>query len=156
MARAFMSTPSAEHGDAVEMADQTRLAARSATATTAKEVRSATEVVNTPDEESLEDQDGTLHATKSTACDAAGMRRMGKDQELIRQFRLLSITSFVAIATAAWEIGLFIITPGLVDGGRAGLVWNTVWNFIGFAPVYLSMAEMVSTRSDERERMSIT
>jgi hypothetical protein len=55
-----------------------------------------------------------------------GMRRMGKDQQLVRHFRLLSITSFVAIATAAWEIGLFVISPGLIDGGRSGLVWNTI------------------------------
>jgi len=69
---------------------------------------------------------------------------MGKDQQLVRHFRLLSITSFVAIATAAWEIGLFVISPGLIDGGRSGLVWNTIWNFIGFGPIYLSMAEMAS------------
>ncbi len=54
------------------------------------------------------------------------------------------MASFVAIATAAWEIGLFNITPGLTDGGRPALVWSVLWNFIGFGPVYLSMAEMAS------------
>nr|OQO17064.1 hypothetical protein B0A51_15996 [Rachicladosporium sp. CCFEE 5018] len=96
------------------------------------------------EDSSLEGQDGHLSRTKSTQDDAAGMRRMGKEQQLVRQFRLLSITSFVAIATAAWEIGLFVLTPGLVDGGRSGLLWNTIWNFIGFGPIYLSMAEMAS------------
>lgn len=44
----------------------------------------------------------------------------------------------------AWELGVFVISPGLIDGGRSGLIYNTLWNFVGFAPVYLSMAEMAS------------
>lgn len=48
----------------------------------------------------LEDQDDEeLRATKSMRQDAAGMRRMGKEQQLVRNFRQLSMTSFVAIAT---------------------------------------------------------
>lgn len=96
------------------------------------------------DQEVLEEQDGTLRATKSSHDDIAGMRRMGKDQQLVRAFRQLSITSFVALATATWEIGLFIISPALIDGGRAGLLWSALWCWIGFAPIYLSMAEMAS------------
>lgn len=104
-------------------------------------VKDATE---TDSQDCVEDQNVGFIATRSTAQDEADMRRMGKDQQLIRRFRFFSVTAFVAIATAAWEIGLFILTPGLVDGGRAGLVWNAVWNWIGFGPVYLSMAEMAS------------
>lgn len=114
---------------------------------TAKEIFAAVKGVNTADSsESLEDpHDGEVsRQTKSTHKDLAGMHRMGKDQQLIRHFRLISMLCFVGIATAAWEIGLFILTPGLVDGGRAGLIYNTLWNFIGFGPVYLSMAEMAS------------
>ena len=81
---------------------------------------------------------------KSTDADAANMARMGKDQQLMRHFRILSMASFVAIATAAWEIGLFNLTPGLTNGGLPGLVYSVLWNFIGFAPIYLSMAEMAS------------
>ena len=113
---------------------------------TAKKVLSAVKGVNEKSA-SIEERaagDSTLKATKSTSRDAAGMKRMGKDQQLVRHFRLLSITSFVALATAAWEIGLFLLSPGLYDGGRAGLVWNALWNFVGFGPVYLSMAEMAS------------
>ena len=91
------------------------------------------------DQEVLEEQDGTLRATKSSHDDIAGMKRMGKDQQLVRTFRQLSITSFVALATATWEIGLFIISPALTDGGRAGLLWSALWCWIGFAPIYLSM-----------------
>ena len=88
---------------------------------TVKKVLSAVKGVQ-EESDSLEDQDGDIKATRSTREDAAGRRRMGKDQQLVRRFHLLSITSFVALATAAWEIGLFILTPGLVDGGPAGLV----------------------------------
>src|SRR5436305_351994 len=52
-----------------------------------------------------DDHDEHRTATKSTRDDAENMRRMGRSQQLVRHFRLLSMTSFVAIATAAWEIG---------------------------------------------------
>jgi choline transport protein len=81
---------------------------------------------------------------KSTSADAVNMHRMGKNQQLVRHFRVLSMASFVAIATAVWEIGLFNLTPGLINGGRPGLVYSVLWNFIGFGPIYLSMAEMAS------------
>ncbi|OAA47142.1 amino acid permease 2 [Metarhizium rileyi] len=81
---------------------------------------------------------------KSTFDDARNMRRMGRSQELIRHFRSWSMVSFVAIATSAWELSLFGITPGLTDGGRPVLVYAFLWNFVGFVPVYLSMAEMAS------------
>ena len=90
--------------------------------------------------ESDEHRDGF----KSTSADAANMQRMGKNQQLVRHFRVLSMASFVAIATAVWEIGLFNLTPGLINGGRPGLIYSVLWNFIGFGPIYLSMAEMAS------------
>jgi hypothetical protein len=60
--------------------------------------------------------------TKSTAADAAAMNRMGKSQELIRNFRFFSIMSFVAIATASWEIGLFVVR---VFRGQAIWRWSS-------------------------------
>lgn len=129
------------HGDV-------ELVAQSATMTSSKHDHAGKEplpaIKSIDSDESLEDQDEHLRATKSTKSDAEDMRRMGKDQQLVRHFRLLSMTSFVALATAAWEIGLFVLTPGLVNGGRAGLMYNVIWNFVGFGPVYLSMAEMAS------------
>ena len=91
-----------------------------------------------------DDHDEHRAATKSTREDAENMRRMGRSQQLVRHFRLLSVASFVAIATASWELGLFEISPALTDGGRPGLVYSLIWNFIGFGPIYLSMAEMAS------------
>lgn len=81
---------------------------------------------------------------KSTFDDSRNMRRMGRTQELVRHFRSWSMVSFVAIATSAWELSLFGITPGLLDGGRPVLIWAFLWMFLGFIPVYLSMAEMAS------------
>ncbi|KAG8424664.1 hypothetical protein J3458_001436 [Metarhizium acridum] len=81
---------------------------------------------------------------RSTCEDARNMRRMGRTQELVRHFRSWSMVSFVALATSAWELSLFGITPGLTDGGRPVLVYGFLWNFVGFVPVYLSMAEMAS------------
>jgi hypothetical protein len=91
-----------------------------------------------------DDHDKHRTATKSTREDAENMRRMGRSQQLIRHFRLLSMASFVAIATASWELGLFEISPALTNGGRPALVYSIIWNFIGFGPIYLSMAEMAS------------
>ncbi|KAF2771417.1 amino acid permease 2 [Teratosphaeria nubilosa] len=82
--------------------------------------------------------------TNSSLEDARGMRRMGKEQQLVRKFRLISVTSFAAITTVCWEMGLFFISPALINGGRTGLIWSLVWTFVGFGPIYLSMAEMAS------------
>ncbi|KAK2871600.1 hypothetical protein FQN49_003016 [Arthroderma sp. PD_2] len=80
----------------------------------------------------------------SSAADAAGMQRMGKEQQLVRQFRFLSMASFVAVATAAWEFTVFNLTAGLTNGGRPMLIYPMLWNIAGFCPIYLSMAEMAS------------
>jgi hypothetical protein len=72
----------------------------------------------------VEVQDPEFRGTKSTAGDATDMRRMGKQQQLVRQFRQLSMTSFLALANPAWEIGLFVFSPALIDGGRPNLIWS--------------------------------
>lgn len=98
--------------------------------------------ITSPDDDS-ENQD--IHdGFKSTSGDAADMQRMGKKQELIRQFRTFSMASFVAIATAGWELPIFNLTAGLTNGGLAMLVWSQIWSFVLFTPIYLSMAEMAS------------
>ncbi|KAK2590386.1 hypothetical protein QQS21_011923 [Conoideocrella luteorostrata] len=94
------------------------------------------------DHENGMDELDELH--KSTREDARNMRRMGRSQELVRHFRSWSMVSFVAIATSAWELCMFGITPALIDGGRPVMIYAFLWNFVGFIPVYLSMAEMAS------------
>ncbi|KAK3181295.1 hypothetical protein K4F52_007439 [Lecanicillium sp. MT-2017a] len=103
-----------------------------------------TEVPATVDDNGIERNDGHNNATQSSSTDAENMRRMGRDQELVRNFRMFSMASFAAMATAIWEFSLFQISPALIDGGRPVLMYATIWSFIGFAPIYLSMAEMSS------------
>lgn len=97
-----------------------------------------------PNRVAVEEADAERHASRSSSADAANMRRMGRDQELIRNFRTFSVASFAAVATAIWEFSIFQITPALIDGGSPNLLYSTIWNFIGFGPIYLSMAEMAS------------
>lgn len=103
-----------------------------------------TEIPATVDDHDIERNDGHNNATQSSSTDAEDMRRMGRDQELVRNFRMFSMASFAAMATAIWEFSLFQISPALIDGGRPVLMYATIWSFIGFAPIYLSMAEMSS------------
>ncbi|ATY64228.1 GABA permease [Cordyceps militaris] len=88
------------------------------------------------------DEEGDVY--KSTYDDAQAMRRMGRRQELVRHYRVFSMVSFVGMATAAWEVTLYQITPALRDGGLPALVYSNIWIFCAFVPVALSLAEMSS------------
>lgn len=85
---------------------------------------------------------GDVH--KSTHQDVNDMHRMGKQQILVRRFRQITIAAFIGTTTCAWEYALFLISPGLIDGGTAGLLYNVLWSFFGFGTIYLSLAEMAS------------
>ncbi|KAJ3494558.1 hypothetical protein NLG97_g3999 [Lecanicillium saksenae] len=90
------------------------------------------------------DETGGDPIHKSTKGDVVAMQRMGRTQELVRHFRTLSMISFVALATSAWETNIFVFTQGLTDGGRPSVMWALIWCFFGYIPIYLSMAEMAS------------
>jgi amino acid permease len=85
---------------------------------------------------------GDVH--KSSHQDVDDMHRMGKQQILVRRFRQITIAAFIGTTTCAWEYALFLISPGLIDGGTAGLLYNVLWSFFGFGTIYLSLAEMAS------------
>ena len=95
---------------------------------------------------SIDDDVGAAvsHDKNHTAFDARNMDRMGRKQELIRNFRPLSAFSFTVVIQATWEFMLISNTQGLVDGGLAGLFWTYVWTFFGFGLVMLCLAEMAS------------
>jgi hypothetical protein len=82
--------------------------------------------------------------TGQTQNDSNDMDRMGKVQELRRNYHSLSALAFTVIIQGAWEVLLTATTQGLVDGGPAGLIWSYVWTFIGFSFVVASLAEMAS------------
>lgn len=81
---------------------------------------------------------------KGTAADVADMSRMGKVQELRRNFRFLSMFGFSMILMASWETVLGTTGIGLIDGGTAGLIWMYLICWLGFICVNTSMAEMGS------------
>jgi len=96
-------------------------------------------------EERVEPQDELDEpAGRSSLKDADDMRRMGQQQLLIRRFRQITIAAFIGTTTSAWEYAMFLVSPGLVDGGTAGLLYNVLWSFFGFGAIYLSLAEMAS------------
>ncbi|KAJ7471670.1 amino acid/polyamine transporter I [Mycena galericulata] len=79
-----------------------------------------------------------------TRRDEKDMRRMGKQQELMRNFRRVSSFSFTVMLTATWEYLLIANTQGLTNGGLAGLWWSFVWSFFLLGLIMLSLAEMAS------------
>ncbi|KAK3670939.1 hypothetical protein LTR78_009217 [Recurvomyces mirabilis] len=76
--------------------------------------------------------------------DQKDMKRMGKTQELRRNFRELSTIAFVVVLQGTWEVLLAASTQGMTDGGLAGLFWSYIWTFAGFSLVVISLAEMAS------------
>ena len=76
--------------------------------------------------------------------DKMDMKRMGKKQELMRNFRTVSSIAFTTCVMGTWEILLTANTQGLIAGGSAGLFWSLVWAYTGQAFVILSLAEMAS------------
>ncbi|KAM6508466.1 hypothetical protein FALCPG4_018317 [Fusarium falciforme] len=81
---------------------------------------------------------------RGNAADRADMYRMGKVQEMRRNFRFLSIFGFSMILMASWEFSLSVATVGLINGGTAGLIWMFFICWVGFLLVNSSMAEMAS------------
>ncbi|GAB7356353.1 hypothetical protein MBLNU459_g7142t1 [Dothideomycetes sp. NU459] len=88
--------------------------------------------------------DESVDGFGSAKTDKKDMNRMGKEQEFRRVFRQVSLLSFTAILMATWEFVLLANTQGLVDGGRAGLLWTYVWTLVGYGFIIASLAEMAS------------
>ncbi|KAK2877814.1 hypothetical protein FQN49_001171 [Arthroderma sp. PD_2] len=79
-----------------------------------------------------------------TANDVQDMQRMGKQQQLQRNFSFLSIFGFSMILMSTWESTLGTAAFGLGNGGTAGLIYVYLGTVVGFALVIASMAEMAS------------
>lgn len=76
--------------------------------------------------------------------DRKDMWRMGKKQELRRNFRFISTIGYATCVYGTWEILLTANTQGLTAGGLAGLFWSLVWCYAGQTFIVLSLAEMAS------------
>ncbi|KAG6988546.1 PAN2-PAN3 deadenylation complex subunit PAN3 [Physcia stellaris] len=92
----------------------------------------------------VEGLEQSLSLTDGTAEDKYDMTRIGKKQELRRNFHFISIMAFMVMVVNTWATILYTISYGLIDGGLAGLVWMFLFAACGMATVTLSLAEMAS------------
>ncbi|KAK0622073.1 amino acid/polyamine transporter I [Bombardia bombarda] len=93
------------------------------------------------------DVDSDDHAgpnAAGTSIDKQDMSRMGKKQQLWRNFRFFSIFGFIMVLMATWEAVLSANIFGLINGGTGGLIWMFIATFFGVFCAILSMAEMAS------------
>ncbi|EMC93285.1 hypothetical protein BAUCODRAFT_235090 [Baudoinia panamericana UAMH 10762] len=79
-----------------------------------------------------------------TAADEREMDRMGKVQELRRNFKFVGIVGFVTILQATWECTLLANYFGLLNGGTGGVIWCTIAVWALMMCMIASMAEMAS------------
>ncbi|KAH7359497.1 amino acid/polyamine transporter I [Pyrenochaeta sp. MPI-SDFR-AT-0127] len=89
-------------------------------------------------------EDAKLIEKYGTYRDQRDMLRMGKLQELRRNFRFVTIFGFTMVLMATWEAQLSANIFGLINGGTAGLIWMYIGTFFGFLAAIISMAEMAS------------
>lgn len=92
------------------------------------------------------DDDGAafLASSKSNAADIYDMARMGKPQEMKRNFKSVTMFGFSVILMASWEGILSTAALGLGNGGSAGLLYTNLATWIGFLAVYASLGEQGS------------
>lgn len=81
---------------------------------------------------------------RGTDQDRQDMIVQGKQQELRRNFKLLTMTGFASMVVCAWEGLLPLFNYVLLDGGTALMFWGFICVGITMAMVYLSVAEIAS------------
>ena len=101
-------------------------------------VESASTSNNEENEITVQEQKG------GTRHDVYNMSRMGKRQELRRNFRFISIVGFVMVLQSTWESVLLAAQYGLINGGTAGVIWMTVAVIGGALCMIASLAEIAS------------
>ncbi|KAK5127065.1 hypothetical protein LTR85_008424 [Meristemomyces frigidus] len=87
---------------------------------------------------------GKIPTKGGTAADEREMQRMGKAQELRRNFKFIGIVGFVTILQATWESTLLANYFGLFNGGTAGVIWCTIAVWLLMLCMIASLAEMAS------------
>ncbi|KAJ5485558.1 hypothetical protein N7539_005546 [Penicillium diatomitis] len=94
----------------------------------------------------LSDKETMAHEVglEGSSQDDRDMQRLGKVQQLKRNFRFYSILGFTTTLMATWESILLTATYGLIDGGRAGMIYVYIGSFVGFFASVISMAEISS------------
>ncbi|GAB7334490.1 hypothetical protein MBLNU13_g06481t1 [Cladosporium sp. NU13] len=76
--------------------------------------------------------------------DEREMSRMGKTQELRRNFKFIGIVGFVSILQSTWENTLLASYFGLFNGGTAGIIYCTIAVWVFMMCMIASMGELAS------------
>lgn len=76
--------------------------------------------------------------------DAMDMQRMGRAQELRRNFKSLSVLGLATTTMSTWVAMLLTSTFSLINGGLAGTVWLYLATWICTFSLAASLAEMAS------------
>lgn len=92
----------------------------------------------------LEVTPGAEDMKLGTRSDQRDMVRLGKKQELQRQFKFFSMYGYAVILGASWEYAFITFVLSLANGGTGGAVWGFLGTCFGMLMVNLSMAEMAS------------
>ncbi|MCJ1430794.1 hypothetical protein MMC27_000144 [Xylographa pallens] len=88
--------------------------------------------------------DSLVGEKEGTANDVRDMKRMGKEQQLRRNFGFFSIFGFLMTLLSTWESQLGTAAFALSNGGFGGLIYVYIGTAVGFFMVNISLAEMAS------------
>ncbi len=94
-------------------------------------------------DEKLRQTDASGVAT-GTREDALDMQRLGRTQELRRNFKSFAILGMAAVTMATWIAVLQAAIFGLINGGTAGMIWVYLATWIITIALVMSLAEMAS------------
>ena len=97
-----------------------------------------------PDDSSPERADYGYEIKPGTATDDQDMHRLGKKQQLSRQFHAISIFGLTSVVMFTWQAILSTAIFSLINGSRGGSVYSFLVTWLLTIPVVASMAEMAS------------
>jgi choline transport protein len=81
------------------------------------------EAISSSQEYPVDPENANLPSEKAgNKADQRDMWRMGKAQEMRRNFRFVSIFGFTMLVMCSWETMLGTSIIGLINGGTAGLI----------------------------------
>ena len=83
-------------------------------------------------------------AVTGNDADAMDMQRMGRSQELRRNFKSLSVLGLATTTMSTWVALLLTSTFSLINGGLAGTIWIYLASWICTFSLAASLAEMSS------------
>lgn len=83
-------------------------------------------------------------AGNGTHEDFLDMQRLGRRQELRRNFKSFSILGLAAVTMATWIAILQGAIFGLINGGLAGIIWVYLATWIITIALVMSLGEMAS------------